>query len=84
MSIDEAIELQKALQVGLKETGKDSPYRDALIPLMKKSCDIAISALEAQKKLAEYKHLSFDTMRYGLFNVDAFLIDEAKGGEHNV
>lgn len=38
--------MQEAIKAGLKETGKDHPYRDALIPLMKESCDMAIEALE--------------------------------------
>jgi len=46
MTQKEAIKMQEAIKAGLKETGKDHPYRDALIPLMKESCDMAIKALE--------------------------------------
>lgn len=48
MSNKEAIKMQEAIKAGLKETGKDHPYRDALIPLMKESCETAIEALEKQ------------------------------------
>ena len=54
--IDEAIILQEAICKGLKETGKDFPYRDELIPLMKESCLVAIKALEKQKELLEYEY----------------------------
>ena len=40
--------MQEAIKAGLKETGKDHPYRDAIIPRMKESCDMAIKALEKQ------------------------------------
>ena len=48
MTNQEAIKMQEAIKVGLKETGKDHPYRDELIQPMKESCDMAIEALEKQ------------------------------------
>ena len=48
MTNQEAIKMQEAIKVGLKETGKDHPYRDELIQPMKESCDMAISALKKQ------------------------------------
>lgn len=56
--LDKAITLQKAIYKGLKETGKDYPYRDDLIPLMKESCLMSIKALEKQKELLEYSYCS--------------------------
>lgn len=56
--IDEAMMLQESIYNGLEETGKDFPYRDELIPLMKKSCLVAIKALEKQKELLEYEYCS--------------------------
>lgn len=52
MTYREAIKMQEAIKAGLKETGKDHPYRDALIPLMKESCDMAIKALETRDRQA--------------------------------
>ena len=48
MTNQEAAKMQEAIKVGLKETGKDHPYRDELIQPMKESCDMAIEALEKQ------------------------------------
>lgn len=48
MTNQEAINLQEAIIAGLHETGKDFPYRDELIPLMKESCEMAIEALKKQ------------------------------------
>ena len=50
MTIKDAINLQEALMVGLHETGKDFPYRDELIPMMKESCKMAIEALKKQSQ----------------------------------
>ena len=61
MTNEEAIVMQKAIKAGLHETGKDHPYRDDMIPLMKESCDMAIEALEEQKVgkwIRESKELS--------------------------
>lgn len=54
--IDEAMMLQESIYNGLEETGKDFPYRDELIPLMKESCLVAIKALKKQKELLEYEY----------------------------
>ena len=54
--IDEVMVLQEAIYNGLEETGKDYPYRDELIPLMKESCLVAIKALKKQKELLEYEY----------------------------
>lgn len=54
--IDEAIILQELIYNGLEETGKDFPYRDELIPLMKESCLMGIKALKKQKELLEYEY----------------------------
>ena len=54
--IDEAIILQESIYNGLEETGKDFPYRNDLIPLMKESCLVAIKALNKQKELLEYEY----------------------------
>jgi len=48
MTREEAIVMQKAMRDNLYETGKDYPYRDDMIPLMKESCDIAIKSLEQE------------------------------------
>lgn len=48
MTREEAIVMQKAMRDNLHETGKDYPYRDDMIPLMKESCDIAIKTLERE------------------------------------
>ena len=53
MTNKEAIKMQEAIKAGLKETGKDHPYRDALIPPMKESCNMAIEALETQDAARE-------------------------------
>jgi len=53
MTNKEAIKMQEAIKAGLKETGKDHPYRDALIPLMKESCDMAIKALELEQRILD-------------------------------
>ena len=54
--LDKAITMQKAIYNGLKETGKDYPYRDELIPLMKESCLMSIKALDKQKELLQYAY----------------------------
>lgn len=46
MEIKEAIIYIKAIEKGLYETGKDSPYRDALIPKMKEACNVVVKELE--------------------------------------
>lgn len=55
MTREEAIVMQKAMRDNLHETGKDYPYRDDMIPLMKESCDIAIKALEQDAILDKIK-----------------------------
>ena len=57
MTREEAIVMQKAMRDNLYETGKDYPYRDDMIPLMKESCDIAIKSLEQETVSREvYDH----------------------------
>lgn len=57
MTREEAIVMQKAIRDNLHETGKDYPYRDDMIPLMKESCDIAIKSLEQESVSREvYDH----------------------------
>ena len=53
MTNKEAIKMQKAINAGLKETGKDHPYRDALIAPMKESCDMAIEALKGKDNVPD-------------------------------
>lgn len=53
MTNKEAIKMQEAIKAGLKETGKDHPYRDALIPPMKESCNMAIEALEIEQRILD-------------------------------
>jgi hypothetical protein len=48
MTREEAIVIQKAIRENLHETGKDFPYRDEMISVMKESCDMAIKALEQE------------------------------------
>lgn len=48
MTLDEAIALLIALKNGLHETGKDFPYRDEIIPILKEALDMAIEALEQE------------------------------------
>lgn len=52
MTLKEATVYQEAICAGLHETGKDSPYRDDMIPKMKESCELAIRSLEAWEKIA--------------------------------
>lgn len=46
MNKEEAKEYIKAIRDGLHETGKDSPYRDALIPKMKAACDFVLDEMD--------------------------------------
>jgi hypothetical protein len=48
MTREEAIVIQRAIREKLHETGKDFPYRDEMISVMKESCDMAIKALEQE------------------------------------
>lgn len=48
MTREEAKIFIEGIRDGLHETGKDYPYRDDMIPLMKESCDVAIKALEQE------------------------------------
>lgn len=48
MTREESIIIQRAIKENLHETGKDFPYRDEMIPVMKESCDMAIKALEQE------------------------------------
>lgn len=50
MTNQQAIDMQKVLMTGLHETGKNFPYRDSLIPLLKESCKMSIEALKKQSQ----------------------------------
>ena len=46
MTKKEAIDVLKALEKGLKETGKDEPLKDVLIPIFKEALQMGIEELE--------------------------------------
>jgi len=50
MTIEEAIIVQKVIKRSLKEIDTDQTYKEALMPLMEKSCDVAIFALNKLKR----------------------------------
>ena len=83
MTREEAIVMQKAMRDNLYETGKDYPYRDDMIPLMKESCDIAIKSLEQESVSREvYDH------EYALrkeFEIKAYKLQrQLEKAEHNI
>lgn len=75
METKEAIIYIKAIEKGLYESGKDSPYRDELIPKMKEACNVALKALQ-EKAI-------FDEVRTKIMSKDGLeetleIIDECK------
>lgn len=84
MTLKEATVYQEAICAGLHETGKDSPYRDDMIPKMKESCELAIRSLEAWEKVKSTISRNRSRILDGIEieDIDARIIDEAWAGAY--
>ena len=94
MSIDDAIYCLKARSDNFPQTCEDCQYYSSDSSCENEVCDMAISSLEMQKKLAEFRRMDicrwdedYDYEENNIsgyeyeVSVDDFLIDEVKKGK---